>query len=479
MLLDTVLRVTNQLTTELKQSIPLVPAVWQKPTVIRHWLLSARKAQIALIALIIIVPFILNPLLDMLLTTLFGTVTEEHLFGLFINEKTHPNLEVAKSIAHGILWILSFLIFIYLFLSHLPDVVTHAREVVQDKTKLADQLLKNNPSESILLYNFATQWNVDKDYEITLSTKLNNISDTVFDDLDKTISISTQIDSPSESQNFSHSFIADRYPVKKQLGSGAMGNVYLAEDIRLKREVALKQLAPGLSSNKQLIARFRQEAVALARLSHPHIVQIYDFFEAEGFLWIVMEFVNGGELEDKLKAEPLELEHTLRLVKQLAEALSYAHAKGVIHRDFKPANVLLTESGDVKISDFGIAKLAQSSIHTQLNTVMGTPSYMSPEQANGDSVDLRTDIYSLGIVFYQMLSGELPFKDDTKSIVAQHLTKQAPLLNDNHSAVPVKIDQIVQTMLKKKAADRYQSMAEVSEKIEACLAAEKTDNINE
>jgi len=469
MLLDTVLHFTNQLTTEFKQSIKLVPVVWQKPRVFRHWLLNARTAQIALMALVIIVPFALNPLIDMLLANLFGTVTEERVFGLFTKEKVHPYLENAQLIAHWIIWILSLLICIYLFLRHLPDALEHAREVVEQKIQLADKLLKKNPSESILLYTAATQWNVDENYEKVLSTKLHGFNDSVFNDLDKTIAVTTQVNFSSAPQNFSHSVIAERYPIKKLLGSGAMGNVYLAEDIRLKREVALKQLAPNLSSNKQLIARFRQEAVALARLSHPNIVQVYDFFEAEGFFWIAMEFVTGGELEEKLQSGSLQLQETLRLVKQLAEALGYAHEKGVIHRDFKPANVLLTENADVKISDFGIAKLAQSSVHTQINTVMGTPSYMSPEQANGENADLRTDIYSLGVVTYQMLSGELPFKGDTKSIVAQHLTKQAPSLSEKHKDIPTEIDYIIQKMLMKAPADRYQSMLEIAEQIEAYL----------
>ena len=464
---DKILSFTSQLTTEFKQSIELLPVVWQKPNVFRHWLLNARKAQIALIISVILVPFALNPLLDMLLANLFGTVTEEHLFGLLKNEKVHPYLVSAQFIAHWVVWILSLLFCAYLFISRLPDVVEHAKGIVEEKIQLADKLLKKNPSESILLYNAATQWNIDKGTQQLLSTKLNGFNDSVFDELDKTMVQSHPSDSSSVQQNFDHSIIAERYPIKKHLGSGAMGNVYLAEDIRLKREVALKQLAPGLSSNKQLIARFRQEAIALARLSHPNIVQVYDFFEAEGFFWIAMEFVNGGELEEKLHQGSLELLETLRLVKQLADALGYAHEKGVVHRDFKPANVLLTENTDVKITDYGIAKLAQSSVLTQLNTVMGTPSYMSPEQANGEPADLRTDIYSLGVVFFQMLSGELPFKGDTKSIVAQHLTKQAPGLSETHKNIPVEIDQIVQKMLEKEPTDRYQSMDEIVQQIDA------------
>ena len=150
----------------------------------------------------------------------------------------------------------------------------------------------------------------------------------------------------------------------------------------------------------------------------------------------------------------------------MADALGYAHEQGVVHRDFKPANVLLTLNANVKITDFGIAKLAQSSIHTQLNTVLGTPSYMSPEQANGETTDHRTDIYSLGIVFYQLLAGEPPFKGDHRSIIAQHFLKAVPRLSELHQDISPEIDEIIQKMLAKKPADRYQSMLEVINQLE-------------
>lgn len=469
MLLDTLTQFSDKIVTRFRQSTQLVPLVWKKPRVVRHWLFNARKAQIGLIVLVLMVPFVLNPLIDIMLVNLFAPVSEKNLFGLFITEKQHPYLENAKTIAHWISWILACLICSYLFLRCLPDAVEHARKRVRENIYKADQLLKHMPAESILLYNAATQWNVDENYEKVLATKLEGLNDSLFDQLDETV-IATVRESTPSSQAFSHSVIADRYAVKKELGSGAMGNVYLAEDLRLKREVALKQLAPSLSSNKQLIARFRQEAVALARLSHPNIVQVYDFFEADGFFWIVMEFVKGGELEDTLNThQELDQKESFRLLKQMAEALGYAHQQGVIHRDFKPANVLLTENSDIKVSDFGIAKLAQSSVQTQLNTVMGTPSYMSPEQANGESADERTDIYSLGIIFYQMLAGELPFKGDTKSIIAQHLSKQPPLIHESQDDVSAEVDQVIQKMLAKHPADRYQSMLEVFEQLEYLL----------
>lgn len=464
MYLDTVFHFTNQLVTRFKQGAQLVPVVYRKPHVVRHWLVNARAAQIALLVLALGVPLVLNPLLDMLLELIFSPVTEKTLFGLISTTKDNPYLDTVQTITHWLVWIGAVLSFVYLLLRKLPDTVAYAKQMVLQNIAQAEQLKPVKPSESIVLYTRAAAWNLDADTASVLSNQLHAVGDSVFDQLDKTVMMTQQV-SASQPLN---AVIADRYAIKILLGSGAMGNVYLAEDTRLKREVALKQLAPRLSADEHLIARFRQEAVALARLSHPHIVQVYDFLEAEGFFWIAMELVKGGELEDKLNSgDTLDLDTTIRLIKQMAEALGYAHEQGVVHRDFKPANVLLTEKGDIKISDFGIAKLAQSSIHTQLNTVLGTPSYMSPEQANGEVADFRTDIYSLGVVFYQMLSGSLPFNGDSRSVIAQHISKAPPSLCEKHQQIPAAIDQVVQKMLAKQPADRYDAMAEIVEMLDA------------
>jgi predicted Ser/Thr protein kinase len=462
MFFETVSNFTKDIVKRFKEGIELVPIVWRKPKVLRYWLKNSQKAHIAIIVLIVLVPFILIPLMHSLLSFVFSPVTEEAFFGLIRTKKDNPFLEYAQLLVTVLVWLTSFLICIYLFLIKIPDVIQHSRKVVKDKIAEADKTLVLKPAEGVLLYNAATEWNVDEDYEKIISTKMDNINKTVFDDLDKTlINMTPGMVSPRNREPV-ETVVADRYPIKKLLGKGAMGSVYLAEDLRLKREIALKMLAPGLSIDEHLLARFRQEALALARLSHPNIVQVYDFFEENGFFWIAMEFVKGGELDARLKASGrLELHEALAFARQMADALGYAHEQGVIHRDFKPANVLLTPNANVKITDFGIAKLAQSSIHTQLNTVLGTPSYMSPEQANGETTDHRTDIYSLGIVFYQLLAGELPFKGDHRSIIAQHFLKEVPRLSEFHQDISPEIDLIIQKMLAKKPADRYQSMLEV------------------
>ncbi len=458
---------TQQFVSEVRQHSRQIPVMWKKPLVFRHWLLSAHGAQIISLLLLLLVGFAIIPLIDLVLSEIFSPVTRKVLFGLITTEKENPYIETVQTIAFWSIWIFTTLLCAVLFLRHIPSTFEHAQTVVQQKIAQADQLISTQPSESILLYSAAQKWSIDEQSDTTLITKLQSINATPYK-TDKTHSAAIT-DAPAETvilpatiHPSDNAIIAGRYKIGELLGSGAMGNVYSAEDTLLKRSVALKQLAPQLSSNESIIARFRQEALALARLSHQNIVQVYDFIEGEGFFWIVIERVTGGELEDRLQTpEAIDQQEALRLTLQMAEALAYAHEQGVIHRDFKPANVLLSSSGDVKITDFGIAKLAQSSLHTQLNTVMGTPSHMSPEQANGDDTDQRTDIYALGIILYQLLCAELPFKGDTKSVIAQHLTKKPASLSKTYKNIPVELDKIVQKMLKKNPEKRFQSMPEL------------------
>ncbi len=460
---DTFYTIAKQKALKLQEYIVLVPILWRKPEAFRYWLLNAHKAQIFALLLALLTPFAIIPLIDLLLATIFSPVTNDVLFGLIKTEHKNPYIDSVQTIAAWVIWILATLLCAALFLRHIPGTLQHAKEIVEEKVLAADRLININPSESILLYNAAKKWALDENNETSLNEKLQSVTTATYQTgikapvaPAKTVILSTPIAKSGDT------LIADRYLIKKLIGSGAMGNVYHGEDTLLKRDIALKQLSPRLSHDEHIIARFRQEALALARLSHPNIVQVYDFIEGEGFFWIVMELVTGGELEEKLSSSnPLKPGEALRLARLMAAALGYAHTQGVIHRDFKPANVLITDNGDVKITDFGIAKLAQSSIHTQLNTIMGTPSHMSPEQANGDATDHRTDIYALGIVLYQMICGELPFNGDAKSIIAQHLTKQAPRLLKKHPHISPSIDNIIQKMLAKTPDERFQSMLEL------------------
>jgi tRNA A-37 threonylcarbamoyl transferase component Bud32 len=462
MLSENIQNFTTRILARFHRRVELVPAICRKPDILRYWLLSARKAQLFSIALLVLIPFAILPFVDFLLSSLFSPITEEVLFGLIKTEHENPYIEIFQNIVFWLVWALSALYSISLLLRHIPETIKHADNEVKVKTFEADQLISTNPAESILLYNTARRWSITDDDEATLNTKLQYANVVAYNNSSKktqvmpaqTVILSNLVNTSS------NTVIADRYKINQLIGSGAMGNVYHGEDTLLKRNIALKQLSPQFSHDEHIIARFRQEALALARLSHSNIVQVYDFIEDAGFLWIIMELVTGGELEDKLaNNKKLVPDEAISLTIQMASALGHAHNQGVIHRDFKPANVLLTNNSEIKITDFGIAKLAQSSIHTQLNTVMGTPSYMSPEQANGEETDLRTDIYALGIVLYQMLSGDLPFTGDAKTIIAQHLTKTPPTLINK--TIKSELDSIVQKMLQKDPEKRYLSMDEL------------------
>jgi len=253
----------------------------------------------------------------------------------------------------------------------------------------------------------------------------------------------------------------NRYMITSELGKGAMGVVYLAKDTVLHREVALKSLSAQLASQQAFSERFYREARMVAKLNHPNIVQIHDFTEQDGKFMIAMELVKGSPLDELIQVEKLAKKKVYDIATQIANAMSYAHKRGVIHRDLKPANVLITDEGQVKLTDFGLAKINGTN-ETQVGTIMGSPLYMSPEQAKGDLVDHRADIYSFGIMFYQLLTGKVPFMGETAlEVVAQHLTKPLPL----DSTICVDLSEgdraLLQLLTQKLPEQRAQSFEEV------------------
>jgi len=252
------------------------------------------------------------------------------------------------------------------------------------------------------------------------------------------------------------------YKILEKIGEGGMGVVYKAEDTKLKRTVALKFLPPELTRDAQAKARFVQEAQAAAALDHPNICAVHEIGEAEGVTYIVMPYVKGQSLKERVAVGPLSVEDALAIAGQVAEGLKEAHDKGIIHRDIKPANIMLTEKGQAKIMDFGLAKLEAGVDLTRTMAVIGTVAYMSPEQARGEEVDLRTDIWSFGATLYEMLTGQKPFgQKHDQALMYSILNDPTESVSRVRPEIPKPLEVVIQKTLEKDRSRRYQNMEEL------------------
>jgi len=255
---------------------------------------------------------------------------------------------------------------------------------------------------------------------------------------------------------------AGRYQLIEELGRGGMGVVYKAQDTKLKRTVALKFLPPELTHISEVKERFMREAQAAAALDHSNICTVYEFDEAEEKAFISMAYIGGQSLKKKIESDPFEVYEALRIATQVAEGLQEAHKKGVVHRDIKSANIMVTEKGQAKIMDFGLARVTGTTLVTKEGMTMGTIAYMSPEQARGEEVDHRTDIWSLGVVLYEMFSGQLPFKGEhDQAVVYSILNEQPKSIIDLRSETPMSMEQVVGKALEKNPDERYQHIEEL------------------
>ncbi|MDP1940504.1 MAG: serine/threonine-protein kinase, partial [Gallionella sp.] len=264
-----------------------------------------------------------------------------------------------------------------------------------------------------------------------------------------------------------------RYEVLSELGQGAMGVVYKAMDPLIDRIVAIKTINLGLAQEEkeEYEGRFYQEAKAAGRLNHPNIVTIYDVGKSAEIAYIAMEFLQGRELRDVLREHDglLPVDQVLDMVAQVASGLAYAHEHGIVHRDIKPSNIMLIRDGHVKITDFGIARMASSAVRTQTGMVLGSPKYMSPEQVLGKVIDQRSDIFSLGVMLYEMLTGEAPFVgDNVNSIMFQTLNLVPAAPGTLNSKVPDMLNFIVAKALAKERDDRYQNAKDFAADLRAC-----------
>jgi tRNA A-37 threonylcarbamoyl transferase component Bud32 len=404
-------------------------AVKSDKQLIKKWLLGARRAQIVagicLVLGLLLVPVISDGISDIVFP-------EKKIHSLFrTRTKRHPASKTMSSILISLYWIAATGTSLSLLWLELPNVArrkTKVDPVSADAGMAATMLLSG--VENTMIAQGSSPSNPD----------------------------------PSSSQSSGNSGI--RYAIESELGRGGMGVVYLARDSVLGRSIALKALPPGFMRDEGLDLRFRQEARVLAQLTHAHIVQVYDLVEEGDNMLIAMELVNGRNLSEQIQETgPMTVSQALETGISMAEAMAYAHDRGVVHRDFKPQNVLINEQGQPKITDFGLAKISQSPKLTGSGAIMGSPAYMSPEQASGKSVDARSDIYSLGVTLYEMLSGRPPFEGGTADVLVKHLTEPPPSIREFAKDIPEDLEKLLDDLLVKDPEDRVPDMNTVASRM--------------
>lgn len=267
--------------------------------------------------------------------------------------------------------------------------------------------------------------------------------------------------------------LSGRYRIIRSLGEGGMANVYLAHDLILDRDVAVKLLRLDLRDDPKTIKRFQREALATTELVHPHIVSLYDVGEENGMQYLVMEYVKGMDLKNYIKEHfPLPLQQVIDIMEQILSAVATAHAHNIIHRDLKPQNILIDEQGNAKITDFGIAVALSEHTMTQTNTILGSVHYLSPEQARGSMATKQSDIYSLGIILYEMLTGSVPFKGETAvSIALKHFQNEIPSVRDFDADIPQALENVVLRATAKDPRDRYATVADMASDLLTTLSA--------
>ena len=457
-LLEPVATTTRRVVDRIQESSAHFPLMRRKRRVLALWLLTAHGAQVVLLTLFLFMQFGFPRVRDATLDRAIPESVSGKLVGLFGGKSSaDKRRHVAGRLVTMFAWVGGGSIALLMFWTCIPAVITRSAAIARKRESEADDLLDSTPSRSVMLYRSALALACDAEYETALEQKLQRI--------DEQLSrMTNEVDARKRHDNEGNT-VAGRYTITEELGRGAYGVVFRATDEVLGREVALKEIPVQLSNDEFAAPRFRQEARALAKLNHPNIVQVYDFIEHQNRMWMVIELVQGGDLASYLARQGfLSAQETCRLGAKIAEAVAFAHERGVVHRDLKPLNVLLADEMAPKVTDFGLAKLAEGGVDTLEGTVMGSPHYMSPEQAEGRAISYSTDIYSLGVILYQKLTGQVPFEGEIASVLAQHIRKRPRRMRevapDNN--IPPKLEKLVLAILAKSVSDRPPEMQGVA-----------------
>ena len=439
---------------KLAHDVTVLSVMYRKPRLMALWLATARRAQVALGTALLALTLVVPPTLTWISDQLYPTNFEQDGFFQRVFDTRRPVANPLREVRYDqfllAAWALGLGAVLILLLDHAPRAVSIGRKRAAALSAEAEKLAAVDAEQSVRLRRIADGLVIDDDLMRDLATAEREA---------RKVAAKTQVIARSRPRDERQTFVgADRrYRLDGALGSGGMGVVHAGTDTLLKRPVALKQLFSHLVEDKEHSNRFRQEALALASLSHPHIVTIHDLVEFDSHFWIVMELLTGGNLADKIAAEgSIPPAKCIGIVLDIAAGLDYAHGRGIVHRDVKPMNTLFTADGTPKLTDFGNAKLHDSALHTREGQLLGSPAYMSPEQITGEPIDARSDIYALGISLYQMLTGTVPFEGDLGSILAQHVTKPPRPPSAHDATIPASLDEIVLKMLGKAPQDRFQ-----------------------
>ncbi len=436
-------------------AVRLVPLLLPKPRLLLLWLRSARRTQLALATSIILLTIVAPPTFSLIADSIYPRIIEEETI-LFLIKRNQVYVDPSRDKLYTVLmtssWALgSALVFILLF-GHIPVAVVLGRR--RARALLIASAEQDDRTESARLHTLAHALLVDRS-EVSAAHDKDATSQSRG-------AAKTMLMSLTKPEKTAFVGADNRYRLDKVLGSGGMGVVHAGYDTILKRPVALKQLFGHLVNDPEQSERFRQEATALAAVTHNHIVGIYDLVEDSGCFWIVMELLTGGRLGDKLRdGASLAVAHSVDVTCKIADGLGYAHSQGMVHRDVKPMNILFTAAGTPKLADFGNAKIAVPSVYTQHGVTLGSPMYMSPEQAGGETVDHRSDIYSLGISLYHMLTGRVPFDGDVGAVLAKHISQAPEAPNELNEDISDELSATVLVMLSKKPEDRYQDTVQL------------------